>query len=535
MMTKVRLVVGLLVLCCTIAAHAQTAAESGILHGGSAAQPQSLGVIPQVPAAPSQAAATTPDPAAPQAAPAPDQGMAGQTTEEMPSGALPLHVTVNKSVLINTQDELKRVAVTDPGIADAVVVSLHQVMVHGRQPGEVTLILWDTAERSRSFDLMVDVDATAAAREINRVFPTQQIKVVAVRSALVLSGHVATDKDAERAGKIAEAFTKNVVNVLSAGPVGADEVMLEVKFAEVDRTALLQWGINIFSTGAANTAFGSSTQQFGGLSGVSSGAVTSDVNLRGSPPGSSLFTSEINNQLFHQPTVVGTNDLLNLFVFNTSVNLGAIIKALQQQNVLEILAEPNLIAVDGKDASFLAGGEFPFPVSQGISGAVTILWKEFGVRLKFLPAIMPNGRIHLRVQPEVSALDFNNALTISGFIVPALSTRRAETELELQDGQSFVIAGLMDHRVTNVMSKIPGIGSIPILGNLFKSKNVQKNKTELMVLVTVKRVSPTMQPPPLPNFPLPFMKDEGKKPGEHASVATPPAVMTSAEKTEKKD
>jgi pilus assembly protein CpaC len=229
------------------------------------------------------------------------------------------------------------------------------------------------------------------------------------------------------------------------------------------------------------------------------------------PPGNNTATSEINNQLHHQPASFGTNDLLNLFLFRTDANIGAIIKALQQKNVLQLLAEPNLIAVNGKQASFLAGGEFPFPVSQGISGAVTIQFKEFGVRLNFVPLIMPNGNIHLQVRPEVSALDFSNALTVSGFVIPAISTRRAETEFEVRDGQSCMIAVLLDNRVTNVISKIPGLGDIPILGTLFKSKSLQRNKSELMVLVTARRVNPSNVLPEMPKFPYPFMDQKEPK------------------------
>jgi len=195
-----------------------------------------------------------------------------------------------------------------------------------------------------------------------------------------------------------------------------------------------------------------------------------------------------------------------------------VIKALQEKNLLQILAEPNLIAVNGKEASFLAGGEFPFPIVQPGQGftAVTIQFKEFGVKLKFKPVIMPSGNIHLNVSPEVSTLDFANALTISGFTVPALSTRRADTEFELQDGQSFVIAGLMDNRVTNLVNKIPGLGDIPILGTFFKSKSMQKSNAELMVLCTVKKISPEMKAPASPTNPEPFLdksKFDGNKPG----------------------
>ena len=431
------------------------------------------------------APATTP----PTQAPAPSEGPA------------PLRVMVGKSLLINTTDRLKRVSVTDPEIADALVVTATQVLVHGRSPGEVSLLIWDEFEHSRSFDLRVDVDITAAAEEMKKIFPDEQIDVSASRSAIVLSGHVTTEDVEKHAGMVAAAYSKNVINVLSFGPVGAQEVLLEVKFAEVDRTAVTQLGVNLFSPGTGNTIGTSTTGQFGGFQ-VSRGAQTTGTTTTGSSTDTNINFSQA----------------LNLFLFRSDINLGAIVQALQQKNLLQILAEPNLIAVNGKEASFLAGGEFPFPIVQPGQGftAVTIQFREFGVKLKFTPVIMPNNNIHLQVVPEVSQLDFTNALTISGFTVPALSTRRAQTEFELQDGQSFVIAGLMDNRVTDQYSKMPGLGDIPILGNLFRSKNAQKSATELVVLCTVHRISASTEPAPTPKYPQPFM-DKGKFDGPSAT------------------
>ncbi len=411
-------------------------------------------------------------------------------------GPAPLRVMVGKSLLINTTDRLKRVSVTDPEIADALVVTATQVLVHGRSPGEVSLLIWDEYERSRSFDLRVDVDVTAAQEEVKRIFPDEQIEVSASRSAIVLSGHVTTEDAAKHAGMVAAAYSKNVINVLSFGPVGAQEVLLEVKFAEVDRSAVTQLGVNAFSQGTGNTLGTSTTGQFGSFQ-VSRGntGTTSDTTTTGS-----------GNQ-----TNINITQPLNLFLFRTDLNLGVVIQALQQKNLLQILAEPNLIAVNGKEASFLAGGEFPFPIVQPGQGftAVTIQFREFGVKLKFTPVIMPNSNIHLQVVPEVSQLDFTNALTISGFTVPALSTRRAQTEFEVQDGQSFVIAGLMDNRVTDQYSKVPGLGDIPILGNLFRSKSAQKSATELVVLCTVHRIAASGEVPATPKYPKPFL-DKGK-------------------------
>ena len=416
---------------------------------------------------------------------------------QQPQGSAPLRVMVGKSLLINTTERLKRISVTDPAIAFAQVITPTQILVHGKSPGEVSLLIWDELERSRSFDLRVDVDVSACADEEHRVFPDEQISVTPSRAAVVLSGHVSTEDVAKRAGELASAYSPRVVNVLTFGPVGAQEVLLQVKFAEVDRTALTQLGVNFISTGAANTVGTVTTGQFGGF-----GPQTLT-------PGTQVTTSGTTTTGATPATTV--NNVLNLFLFRSDINLGATIQALETKNLLQILAEPNLIAVNGKEASFLAGGQFPFPIVQPGAGftAVTISFKDFGVRLQFTPVIMPNGNIHLKVAPEVSTLDFANALTISGFTVPALSTRKAETEFELQDGQSFVIAGLMDNRVTDIYNKIPGLGDIPILGNFFRSKSLSKSNSELMVLCTVHRISPNTEPPAPPKDPKPFM-DTGK-------------------------
>ncbi|MGB7601752.1 MAG: type II and III secretion system protein family protein [Candidatus Sulfotelmatobacter sp.] len=442
------------------------------------------------------------DPTAPPAVPPQDQPVpSNQTTlppqSAQPQGSAPLRVMVDKSLLINTTERLKRISVTDPTIATVRVITPTQILVHGLAPGEVSLLIWDENERSRSFDLRVDVDVSACAEEERRVFPDEQISVSPSRAAIVLSGHVTTEDVAKRAGELASAYSKNVINVLTFGPVGAQEVLLEVKFAEVDRSALTQLGANVFSNGAANVVGTSTTGQYGGFT----------------PPS----ITQTQGQSTPFPATETLSSVLNLFLFQPNIHLGAVIQALQTQNLLQILSEPNLIAVNGKKASFLAGGQFPFPIVQPGAGftAVTISFKEFGVKLEFTPVIMPNGNIHLVVAPEVSTLDFADALTISGFTVPALSTRKAETEFELRDGQSFVIAGLIDNRVTDTWNKIPGLGDIPILGAFFKSKSVSKSNSELMVLCTVHKISPDNQPRPGPANPQPFInndKFDGTKP-----------------------
>lgn len=430
---------------------------------------------------------------------APPPAPTAQASEDQ-LGSAPLRVRVNKSLLINTRDRLKRVSVTDPAVADAVVISPTQVLVHGRSPGEVSLMLWDESEHSRTFDLRVDVDVTAASEEMKRVMPDESIDVSASRNAIVLSGHAGSKEASERAGLLAGAYSKNVVNVLTYGPLGSQEVLLEVHFAEVNRVRLKQLGLNIFSTGAANTPGLITTGQFNQSQVI-------DV------------TGAIGKPLAGTSTNFPNLDLLNIFLFRPDLNLGIAIKALQQKNVLQILAEPNLIALNGKEASFLAGGEFPVPVVQSGTSAqsVTILFKEFGVRLSFTPIITPKGNIHLAVKPEVSALDFANGIRLSGFVIPSLTTRRASTELELKDGQSFIIAGLMDNRVTNEMSKVPGLGDLPIIGQLFKSRTTNKTQTELMVFVTARLINPSDQAPALPHLPEEMLKpssvDEKKPSG----------------------
>src|SRR5207302_1387875 len=311
-----------------------------LLCSAVAGQQQQPAPPPPVQAAP---AATTPvQPPEPAQAQIPSAN--SQAPQAEGQGAAPLRVMVGKSLLINTTERLKRVSVTDPTVADALVVTPTQILVHGRSPGEVSLLIWDELERSRSFDLRVDVDVSAASEEERRIFPDEQISVSPSRSAIVLSGHVSTEDVAKRAGMIADAYSKNVVNVLTFGPVGAQEILLEVKFADVDRSANIQLGANFFSTGAGNT-IGTITTGTGGGFQVSNAGSSS--NSGGNPNGPSNPGAN---------ATINFSNALNIFLFRRDINFGAIIQDLQQKNLLQILAEPNLIAVNGKEASFLAGG-----------------------------------------------------------------------------------------------------------------------------------------------------------------------------------
>jgi pilus assembly protein CpaC len=384
------------------------------------------------------------------------------------------------------------VSLADPNIAEAIVVSPTQVLVNGRSPGGVSLIIWDESDQSQAFEVSVDIDVLGLSQKIHEVFPTEDIHIETSRDVVMLSGKISSQQTADKILEIVKSSTTKVTSLMQVPTNPAGEILLQVRFAEVNRSAINQFGINLLSLPGAKNIGTVSTQQF-------------------SPP--QLTTS---NGVTSTPTTgtnIGLSDLLNIFIYRPDINLAATIQALQEQNLLEILAEPNLMTESGKDASFLAGGEFPFPILQSTGGSggfagITIQFKEFGVRLNFTPTLTPDGLIHLKVKPEVSSLDFTNALTLQGFVIPALATNRVESEMNLTDGQSFAIAGLMDNRVTEQLQKVPGIGDIPILGKLFQSRSVNKSKNELIVVVTPHIVHPLTADKPAPNleFPKPFMQ-----------------------------
>ncbi len=425
-----------------------------------------------------------------------------------------LRVAVGKSLIVNSPEPLKRVSLSDPAVANALVLSENQVLINGLAAGDATFTLWDQQERARSFELSVVLDLAAFRETLKRVLPDEEIEVGQTASSLVLTGNVTSEQVAQQAEALAKTQAAQVVNLLKILE-RRSVVLLQVRFAEVNREALQELGLNLFSTGAGQTVGSVTTQQFGTPQ-AATGALPLGTRLGGNtPPGNSSATGIIGAGAAGNPTVFGLADLLNLFVFRPDLNLGFTLRALQQRNLLQILAEPNVLALDGREASFLAGGEFPFPVVQGGTNftAVTIVFKEFGVRLKFTPNLLPDGKIRLKVAPEVSALDFANALTVAGFVIPAISTRRAETEVELSNGQSFAIAGLIDNRLVEIASKVPLLGDIPFLGKLFRSRSLSQSKSELLVMVTPRLVKPNDpgQEPPLPDFPKPFPNDPLKE------------------------
>jgi pilus assembly protein CpaC len=417
-----------------------------------------------------------------------------------------LSVAVGKTALIDFERPVTRVAIGIGDIAEVSAVSPTEVLVNGKTPGNTSLIVWEQGGGRQFFNLTVhnsryssDDNLSTLRREINTVLPGQNINASVDNGIVYLRGTARDLNSSDRAVEIASTMGKavNLLDILV--PSAPPQILLKVRFCSVDRNLEKQLGLNVFSTGATNTIGTVSTGQYSPPS-VSS-------------PGSGSTTATI------------TNDL-NIALFRPDLNFGATLAALETRGLVESLAEPNIIAEDGKQASFLAGGEYPYPVVQGTGtgagGAVTIQFKEYGIRLSFIPTITPRGTIRLQLAPEVSALDFANAIQVSGFNVPAINMRRVKTEVELEDRQSFIIGGLLDNTESETFQKIPFIGDIPVLGKLFQSIQRNKNNTELIVIVTPEIVPPIPAGQPLPNlkYPVSFMAPNSNIPMSNPASAT---------------
>ena len=424
-----------------------------------------------------------------------------------------LSVTVGKSVLVDSPQTIERIAVSNGTLAEAVAISPHELMLNGLAPGETSLIIWQEGGNRLFFDLTVQRNETrldGVRREMaQELGGDDKVTINMEGESVFLHGTVPTLSAAQRAVEIASTLGKPV-NLLRVNIPGTDaQILLRVKFADVDRSATKQLGINLFSVGATNTIGQTATGQFQTptISSIGTGVATATVTTP-----------------------------LQVFLFRPDLNLGTTIAALEARNLLQILAEPNVLAIDGHNASFLAGGEFPFPNLQGGGGglgAVTIQFREFGVRINFTPTITPRGTIRLAVTPEVSSLDFANGLIFQGFTIPALSTRRMSTEVELEEGQTFAIGGLLDNRDTETYNKVPGLGNIPFFGNLFRSRQVTKNNSELLVMVTPELVRPIAkgQPPPDLNRPGSFLppNTSSSAPRQPGMDVTGPVPLTKSQ------
>lgn len=417
-----------------------------------------------------------------------------------------LSIAVGKTAVIDFVHPVTRAAIGLGDVAEVSVVSPTEVLVNGKAPGDTSLIVWEQGGVRQFFNVSVhasrflnDDSLTGVRRELNESLPGQDIHATYDNGLVFLRGTVNDLNSSDRASQIA-ANAGKVVNLLYVDvPPSPAQVLLKVRFCSVDRSAEKQLGLNVFSTGATNSIGSVSTGEYSPTTpALPSGTTTPATTL---------------------------SSALNLFIFRPDLNLGATLEALETRGLVESLAEPNVLAEDGREASFLAGGEYPYPVVQGAvggqAGAVTIQFKEYGIRLNFIPTVTPRGSIRLQLAPEVSSLDFTNAIEISGFNVPAIDIRRVKTEIELRDGQSFVIGGLLDNTETETFEKIPFLGDIPILGKLFQTMQRTKNNTELIVIVTPVIVPPIPAGQPLPelHYPVKFMP-----PNSNIPMSTPTAA-----------
>lgn len=399
-----------------------------------------------------------------------------------------LHVTVGHQLFIDTKSRLRRVYVADPSVLNSVTLTPNQIVVTAMGPGISSLTLLDEIGRAQSYMISSDLDIDGLRAAMQEALSADHIRVEGSGGRVVLSGVVSSQAAADSAVKLAGMYAKDVVNALTIAPGHPKQVKLQVRILEVDRTKAEQYGINLFNPGGNTSWFAATTtNQYPSTATVSQGGT-----------GGSLFQ-------------VATSNPLNLFLYSLKANVGATIQDLQNKQVLQILAEPTITTISGQKADFLSGGEFPFPIVQpgGNGGApvVTIQFRDFGVKLEFTPIVNDDGTIRLQVAPEVSALDYANAVSVSGFTVPAISTRKASTQVELRSNQSFAISGLLDQRTSDLLAKNPGIASIPILGTLFKSKNVNHSATELVVIVTPSVVDPLTETdqPVQPDMPIPTL------------------------------
>ncbi len=407
--------------------------------------------------------------------------------QETPMGAPQIvHLIVGRSLFLDLADKLRRVYVSNPLVLDALAASPLEVVITARTAGTSSLVLWSAGGPPRLYTVLADVDVAGLRDSLAQALPGDHVEVEAQQGRIHLSGVVDSDAAADEAGRLAGVYSKDVINALVVDPHHLPQVQLEVRIVEIDRSKLTAFGINLFSLGQNSGS--ATTQQFG-------------------PPS---FQSQ------NGTNTAVISDFLNLFYFNLPHGLGTTIKDLQTKGVLEILAEPNLITLHGKTARFLAGGEFPYPIVQpggaGSVPTVTVQFRPYGVKLEFTPWVNSDGTIRLQVAPEVSALDYTNEVVIAGYALPALSTRKAETEVELKDGQSLGISGILDHRTTDSLSKMPGIADIPVLGQLFRSKNLNRSTMELVVIVTPKIIDTLAKPdlavPSTPAMAVPFLQPQ---------------------------
>lgn len=393
-----------------------------------------------------------------------------------------LRLTAGKSIVIDYPEDIRQISTTDPGIVDATAITTREILLNAKGLGTATMVVWSSSNQRMFYNVTVDLNTENLKRILRETFPNERIEVRNSGDSISLNGVVSSKEVAERAAALAGVVAKVVVNNLSlTADKVASQVLLHVKFIELDRKKAQEYGINFQSTGAFN------------------------------------FLGSLSTAAISGPILTGAFQ---------NVDLAIAAKALQNRNILQILAEPTLVSTDGKEGNFLVGGEVPVPVIQGgnNTNSVTVMYREFGVRLRYTPQVTSNKTIKLNLFQEVSSLDYANATTLAGFIIPAISTRRAETSIELGEGETYAIAGLLDNRETEAFASIPGISSVPILGNIFKNKVENKTSTELVVLVTPEITMPLGPNDPKPEiaFPNEFLKRLTQEDIEKARKAVKP-------------
>lgn len=402
-----------------------------------------------------------------------------------------LAVTVGMSMIIDSPAQVVKLSIANGDLAEAVAITPKEILINGKAPGETSLIVWQDGGARLVFDLTVKMSPhrlEAVRQQIARDYPDDDISVTFENDTAFVRGTVKDTFAAGRVMAMVASLGPKAVNLLHVTvPQGDPQILLKVRFANVDRSSTLSLGFNLASN-AFNQSTAIGTGQFGTPGLASDGSFS-------------------------------LSNALNVLLLRKDINLGATIEALQARNLLQMLAEPNVMATSGKPTAFIDGGEIPVPVLQSSAsvGAITIQYQPYGIKLNFLPEVTPRGTIRLAVTPEFSSIDYQNAITVSGTTVPGFITRRVQTEVELEPGQSFVIAGLIDRQTQDTLDKIPGLANLPILGKLFQSRNKSKNNSELLVMVTPEIVRPlsSSQKAPELSFPATFMDPLSDTPLRH--------------------
>ncbi len=406
-------------------------------------------------------------------------GMAfGQSAED-------LRLTVGKTVVIDYPTDVRQILTSDPGVVDYSAITTREIVLSGKGLGNATMVVWSKDGQRTFYNVNVEMNLDPLRHLLKDTFPKENIEPHSSRDTISLNGRVSNKAVGEQAMQMAGTYAKTVVNNLQVeAPAVEKQVLLRVRFAELDRTKETQFGVNLLGL-AGQTQMATSAGTLGAT-------------------GNSTLSAAGNTVTNASTSAISIPSALSIFGFDPKLNIGAFLQALQSENILEILAEPNLVTTNGKEASFLSGGQFPVPVLQGgaNSGAVTVQYKEFGIILKFLPTVTDHKTIKMHLYQEVSTIDTANSVTLDGFQIPGLASRKAETDVELAEGQSFVVAGLLDNQEQDQFAKIPVLSSLPIFGALFKTKTETKSRTDLLLVVTPEITQP-LNPGQVPNLYMP--------------------------------